>query len=272
MLPTDAPPIMRVALHPKSTDAPHYDRRQRLFALGLGVANHALFAAAVGSMIWGLRSGMRSGFGPFRGAAAVVANGVLVLHFPLLHSYLLSPAGRARVARRVPFRLGRDLATTTYAMGASLQLLVVFGLWSPSGTLWWEPAGALGGVFDLAFATSWLLLAKAMADAGLGIQSGSQGWLAVARGLRPRYGPFPQHGLFRWCRQPVYLAFALTLWTGAAWTPDHLVIAAVWTTYCVLGARIKERRYLAAFGDEFRAYQRRVGFWWPAASAEPPRG
>jgi protein-S-isoprenylcysteine O-methyltransferase Ste14 len=176
------------------------------------------------------------------------------------------------VARRVPFRLGRDLATTTYAMGASLQLLVVFGLWSPSGILWWEPAGAPGGVFDLAFAASWLLLAKAMGDAGLGIQSGSQGWLAVARGLRPRYGPFPQHGLFRWCRQPVYLAFALTLWTGPVWTPDHLVIAAVWTAYCVLGARIKERRYLAAFGDEFRAYQRRVGFWWPAASTEPPRG
>ena len=244
-----------------------YDARQRLFAASLGAANHALFAAGVGLMMWSLRSGMRAGLGPFRGTSASLANAALVLHFPLLHSYLLTAPGRARVARLVPFGLGRDLATTTYATGASLQLLLVFGLWSPSGVTWWEPEGALRTGFDAAFAGSWLLLAKAMGDAGLGIQSGAQGWLAVARGRKPGYGAFPQHGLFRWCRHPVYLAFALTLWTGAVWTPDHLAIAVVLTSYCVLGAHVKERRYLAAFGDEFRAYQQRVGFWWPAPFA-----
>jgi protein-S-isoprenylcysteine O-methyltransferase Ste14 len=246
-------------------DAPAlpFDRRQRALAVGLGAANHALFGLGVGSMMLGLHSGMQTGLGPLRGPAAWLANLALALHFPFLHSYLLTPAGRARLARLVPGGLGRELATTTYAMAASLQLLVVFGLWSPSGVVWWEPAGALRTAFDAAFAASWLLLAKAMWDAGLDVQSGSLGWLSVARGRRPAYGPFPQHGLFRLCRQPVYLAFALTLWTGAVWTPDHLAVALVWTAYCALGARVKERRYLAAFGDEFRAYQRRVGFWWP---------
>jgi protein-S-isoprenylcysteine O-methyltransferase Ste14 len=139
----------------------------------------------------------------------------------------------------------------------------VFGLWSPSGVTCWEPTGAPRIALDVAFAASWLVLAKAMADAGLGVQTGAKGWVAVVRGRRPAYGPFPRHGLFRVCRQPVYLAFALTVWTSPSWTPDHLAIAIPWTIYCVLGAQAKERRYLAVFGDEFRAYQRQVGFWWP---------
>ena len=246
-----------------SARAQLFDRRQRGTAIALGAANHALFGVGVGCMMLGLYTGMQSGAGPLQGPAAWLANAVLALQFPFLHSYLLTPAGRARLARLAPPGLGRELSTTTYAMAASLQLLVVFGLWSPSGVVWWEPAGALRTAFGLAFGASWLLLAKSMWDAGLDVQSGALGWLSVARGRRPAYGPFPQHGLFRVCRQPVYLAFALTLWTGPAWTPDHLAIALVWAAYCVLGARVKERRYLAAFGAPFRAYQRRVGFWWP---------
>lgn len=257
-----------------SQAAPLFDRRQRASALALGAANHALFGLGVGAMMLGLYTGLQSGAGPLRGPAAGLANAALVLHFPFLHSYLLTPAGRARLARLAPRGLGRELSTTTYAMAASLQLLVVFGLWSPSGVVWWEPEGALRSAFGLAFGASWLLLARAMWDAGLDVQSGALGWLSVVRGRRPAYGPFPQHGLFRVCRQPVYLAFALTLWTGPVWTPDHLAIALVWTAYCVLGARVKERRYLAAFGEPFRAYQQRVGFWWPreSAGASIPRG
>jgi protein-S-isoprenylcysteine O-methyltransferase Ste14 len=246
-----------------SAAGPLFDWRQRGVATALGVLNHVLFGAGVGCMIRGLYTGLCSGTGPLHGPVAWLANVALALHFPLLHSYLLTPAGRARLARVVPAGLGRELATTSYATAASLQVLLVFALWSPSGIVWWEPTGALRAAFAAAFAASWLLLAKAMWDAGLGVQSGSLGWLAVARGRQPAYGPLPQSGLFRVCRQPVYLAFALTLWTGPVWTPDHLVVALLWTGYCVLGARVKERRYAMVFGEEFKAYQRRVGFWWP---------
>ena len=240
-----------------------FDRRERAVATALGVLNHGVFAAGVACMVRGLYTGLGTGSGPLHGTVAWLANLALALQFPLLHSYFLTSAGRARLARTVPAGLGRELATTSYATAASLQLLLVFALWSPSGVVWWQPTGVLRAAFAAAFAASWLLLARAMWDAGLDVQSGSLGWVAVARGREPAYGPFPQNGLFRMCRQPVYLAFALTLWTGPVWTPDHLLLALIWTGYCVLGARVKERRYAAAFGDEFRAYQRRVGFWWP---------
>jgi len=44
--------------------------------------------------------------------------------------------------QRFALGLGRDLSTTTYASVASLELLLVFGLWSPSGVTCWEPTGA----------------------------------------------------------------------------------------------------------------------------------
>ena len=73
----------------------------------------------------------------------------------------------------------------------------------------------------------------------------------------------PQHGLFRFCRQPIYVAFAMTLWTVPTWTPDQLEVAVVLTLYCVTGPLLKERRFSLRFGEQFRAYQRRVPYWFP---------
>ena len=45
-----------------------------------------------------------------------------------------------------------------------------------------------------AYAGAWLLLGKAMADAGLALQTGALGWTAVFRGHRPVYPPMPRRG------------------------------------------------------------------------------
>jgi protein-S-isoprenylcysteine O-methyltransferase Ste14 len=47
------------------------------------------------------------------------------------------------------------------------------------------------------------------------------------------------------------------------WTPDRLVLAILWTGYCVVGPRWKERRYLRFHGEKFAAYQSRVPYWLP---------
>lgn len=44
----------------------------------------------------------------------------------------------------------------------------------------------------------------------------------------------PTHGLFRVIRQPIYVAFALTLWTVPVLTPDQSVLAVTFTAYCLL--------------------------------------
>ena len=37
----------------------------------------------------------------------------------------------------------------------------------------------------------------------------------------------------RLIRQPIQVAFALTLWTPPVWTPDQLVLAVSFTAYCL---------------------------------------
>lgn len=48
---------------------------------------------------------------------------------------------------------------------------------------------------------------------GLALQTGSLGWVALFRGVKPVYPPMPVTGLFRLTRQPIYVSFTLTLWT-----------------------------------------------------------
>jgi protein-S-isoprenylcysteine O-methyltransferase Ste14 len=238
-----------------------YDRTQRAVALAYGIVNHVAFAAGIAAMIAGLYFGLATGRGTLHGGAAVAADVALLLSFVVLHSFLLGARGRRVLARLAPFGLGADLGTTTFATIASLQLLLLFVAWSPIGPVWWEPHGALRIALTLAYAASWGLLLKSMSDAGLPLQSGFLGWGAVVRGRKPRYDAFPQRGTFRYVRQPIYLAFALTLWTGPVWNADHLLLAIPWTLYCIAGPLLKERRFVAAYGEAFERYQRRVPYW-----------
>ena len=68
------------------------------------------------------------------------------------------------------------------------------------------------------YAASWLLLMKARFDAGAEVQSRALGWMSLMQNKRPVYPGMPQLGLFRLIRQPIYAAFALTLWTVPVWT------------------------------------------------------
>jgi protein-S-isoprenylcysteine O-methyltransferase Ste14 len=232
-----------------------------------GVSTHALFGAGVACMAWGLYSGLQNGLGHLDGLLRWFTNGLLVLQFPLLHSLLLTSRGRSLLARLAPRAHGRTLGSTLFAAAASVQLLLTFGLWSPSGVVWWRPEGAPLYALQVAYGSGWLLLLKAMADAGLG-------WTALWRGESPRYGGLPTGGLFRFCRQPIYLAFALILWCTPVWSPDRLALTLVWSLYCVVGPLHKERRYLALFGAEFERYRARVPYLlplWPRRRASPGR-
>lgn len=236
---------------------------RRSLALASGIACHGTFVLALAWMASALYGGMQVGRGPWHGTAAWIANGLLVLQFPLLHSLLLTSRGRRALAKLAPGGAGAVLAPTTYATSAAAQLLLTFACWSPSGIVWSRPAGALAVLWSCVFAASWLFLARALYDGGLGLQTGWIGWTALWRASTLCYGPMPVEGVFRLCRQPIYLGFAATLWTGPVWTPDHLLIAVVWTLYCVLGPLHKESRFRRIHGAAFEAYRSSVPYIVP---------
>lgn len=232
-------------------------------ALVFGLICHTLFAAAVLSMIAAMFFGMSESFGQVAWPLAALANAALIVQFPLAHSLLLTGAGGRWLARLVPGPYGATLATTTYAIIASAQLLALFTLWTPSGIVWWRAEGAAFWAICAAYAASWLLLLKASFDAGAEVQSGALGWMSLLARIRPNFPDMPTEGLFRLIRQPIYVAFALTLWTVPVWTPDQLALAVSYTAYCLLAPRLKERRFMARYGARFERYREAVPYAAP---------
>jgi hypothetical protein len=186
---------------------------------------HTLFALGVLAMIVAMFFGLSESLGRVPSPWAALSNAALIVQFPLAHSLLLTGPGGRWLARLMPGPHGATLVTTTYAIIASAQLQALFALWTPSGIVWWRAEGAAFWAITTAYAASWLLLLKASFDAGAEVQSGALGWMSLMARIRPVFPDMPTRGLFRLIRQPIYVAFALTLWTVPVWTPDQLALA-----------------------------------------------
>ena len=236
---------------------------RRAVAIIYGVTCHTLFTVAVGTMIAAMFYGMSRSFGRVAPPWRFLANAGLLVQFPLGHSLLLGGAGRRLLGNLAPQRFGGRMSTTTYVIVASLQVFLLFAFWTPGGTIWWRAEGATLWILGCTYAAAWLLLLKAIWDAGLALQTGFLGWWAILRDRAPVFPPMPTTGLFRLVRQPIYVAFGLTLWTVPTWTPDQLAVALVLTGYCLIGPLMKEARFRQRFGAGFVAYARHVPYWLP---------
>lgn len=236
---------------------------RRIIAVIYGLLCHSLFAVGVGMMIFQMYFGMSKSFGTLAAPLSWLANGFLLIQFPLAHSLLLSGPGRRLLARLAPGAVSVSLSTTTYVIIASVQVLALFAFWTPSGVIWWQAQGVTFWILTTLYAASWFLLGQAILDAGITLQTGSLGWWAVFRNARPTYPGMPTRGLFRLCRQPIYLAFTCTVWTVPVWTPDQFFIAIGLTAYCLIGPLFKEARFARQFGQSFADYRNIRPYWLP---------
>ena len=260
---TDDPRIARLITLIRAAISPPPGAGRVLLALGLGMLCHALFAVAVLSMIVAMFFGLSQSFGTVPWPWAILANAALIVQFPIAHSILLTKKGNGILQQLIPGPHGATLATTTYAIIASAQLLALFTLWTPSGIIWWQAEDWMFWMISVVYAVAWLILSKASFDAGAEVQSGALGWMSLMARIRPVFPDMPTQGLFRLIRQPIYVAFALTLWLVPVWTPDQLALAVSYTAYCLFAPRFKERRFAARYGAKFDAYKATVPFILP---------
>ena len=229
-----------------------------------GILCHSFFVLAVLAMMIAMFSGMSKSLGIVPNPWFILANAALVIQFPLLHSLLLTRHGGAFLQKLAPFGHGQTLSTTTYAIIASLQLLALFTLWTPSGIIWWQAEGITFAFICTLNGLSWILLMWASFDAGAEVQSGALGWMSLAQKIRPVYPDMPINGLFRVIRQPIYVAFALTTWTVPTWTPDQFFLALGLTLYCLTAPVLKERRFTKRYGKRFDEYKEQVPYAVPS--------
>ena len=234
-----------------------------LIAFSYGLVCQTLFALAVGVMIFAMFFGMTESLGAVSKPWSYAANLFLLLQFPFLHSILLSKRGSRFLNFLAPSEYEGTLHTTSYTIFASIQLSALFVLWTPSGVVWWRAEGYLFYIICVLYASSWVLLIKASYEAGAEVQSGALGWMSLAQDKNPVFPDMPTRGLFSIIRQPIYVSFALTLWTVPVWTPDQLALAMIFTAYCLIAPKFKEARFERRYGAKFRAYRARVPYALP---------
>lgn len=69
-------------------------------------------------------------------------------------------------------------------------------------------------------------------------------------------------GVYNWVRHPMLAAGLLFLLTSGP-SLNNIAYTAFYAAYMLIGGYYEERRLLRVFGDEYRAYQRRVGAFIP---------
>jgi protein-S-isoprenylcysteine O-methyltransferase Ste14 len=221
-------------------------------AIMLGVGSIVLFA-------WPDRPAfLPLGLSP---AATAWWNTLLSFVFFAQHSVMVRRSVRARLAAIVPPRYDGAF----YAITSGIALAVVAVLLQPAG----KPLFVLDGILRLAVTTAALL---AVAGFVWGVHALRTFDLLGLRPIRqhlrgdgdqpsitePSANILVVRGPYRWVRHPLYSCVIVLLWANPAMSLDRLMLAAVWTTWILIGALLEERDLISDFGDAYRQYRAQV--------------
>lgn len=134
-------PIVRLLRLISGALRPPRGARRIAIALAFGAVCHVIFGLAVVAMIISMFFGMSESLGTVPAPVSYLVNALLLIQFPLAHSILLTTRGGKWLLKLAPREHALTLMTTTYAIVASSQLLLLFALWTPSGVVWWWAEG-----------------------------------------------------------------------------------------------------------------------------------
>ena len=241
----------------------------RLLLLTYGLVCYAIFLATIAyacgfvGNFWdalGLHGpafrAMDSGRAAGSTAEAWAVDVALLGLFAVQHSVMARRGFKQWWTRVVPAAAERS----TYVLATCLALGLLFWQWRPLGTrlLWdvstqpWQTA--LIVVSGLGWLTA--LLSTFLLD-HFDLFGLKQVWRAF-RDVPDPTPVFSTPGLYRAVRHPLYLGFIIAFWATPTMTVGHLLFA-LGTTLYILGAiPLEERDLVQTFGDQYRAYQKRV--------------
>ena len=191
---------------------------------------------------------------PLSESAALSLDALLSCVFFLQHSGMVRRSFRRWSAGFIPSQY--DGAAYTIASGVILLVLVVF--WQESAHTLAAAEGVVRGLLRAVCLLSvagfgWGILALGSFDT-----FGLRPILDRLRGTTTPPLPFTVRGPYRWVRHPLYFFILLMIWSCPDLTVDRLLFNVLWTVWIFAGTVLEERDLVAAFGDTYRTYQRRV--------------
>ncbi len=238
---------------------------KRVLAFGYGVASYGVFFATFLYAIafignFGVARSLDTPVDTPFGLALAIYLGLLAL-FAIQHSGMARPAFKRWWTRFVPQVIERS----TYVLLSSLALILLFWQWRPLGGVIWDiqdPAGeiAVYAVYGLGWA---LVLFATFLINHFDLFGLRQVYLNL-RNKPYRDLPFGTPLLYRIVRHPLYVGWIIVFWATPVMTAAHLVFAIGCTGYILAAIRLEERDLIAAHGESYRQYRRRVPMLIPS--------
>jgi protein-S-isoprenylcysteine O-methyltransferase Ste14 len=181
--------------------------------------------------------------------APLAWNVVLFTAFAVHHSVMARTRAKQWISRMIPPALERSV----YVWLGSLLFALT--------CLWWrEIPGVLYRV-----TAPWSVACYAVQLAGVWMTLRAAGVIDVLElaGIRQAMGwpatpRFKVVGPYHLVRHPIYLAWVLITFGTPTMTLTRLAFAAISTAYLAVAIPFEERSLVEVFGDDYRAYQRRV--------------
>lgn len=197
------------------------------------------------------------------GESLLVNAGLLSL-FVVQHTIMARPAFKRWWTRFIPEPAERS----TFVLTASACLGLLFWQWRPMPQVIWSLTGPVAWLLTGLSLAGWAIVLIASATIShMDLFGVRQAWLRFRN--RP-YAPvgFRLAGLYRLVRHPLMLGFLIAFWSAPTMTLGRLFFAVMTTGYVLFGTWIEERDLIAAHGERYLDYKRRVPglIPWPRPS------
>lgn len=231
----------------------------RLLMLAYGAVSYFAFLAAFIYLIVflggisGTRSVDHAVTAPL-GESLLVDLALLAL-FGVQHSVMARRTFKRSWTRLVPTPIERS----TYVLLSSLVFGLMFWQWrSIPAVVWAVPWSAGRWVLWALFALGWAigLAATVLIDHFelFGLRQVYAAWREKPHSETGFRAPL----LYRLVRHPLMLGLVIAFWAVPTMTAGHLVFSAGMTAYILVALQLEERDLIAALGEQYRQYRRRV--------------
>lgn len=233
---------------------------QRRIFFVFGLLSHALFflvfaymAGFVGNFI--VPKSIDSPLMAGSVVSSVLIDLALLAGFCVPHSVMARPGFKRWWTKIVPSVIERSI----YVLIANGFMILLLALWRPIGPVIYDLRSpiARGAMWGL-FASGWLLVPVAsLMISHFDLFGTRQVWLNLQQKAYT-YLPFHTPMLYKVVRHPLYVGWMISFWATPTLSAGHVLFATFMTVYMLAAIPLEERDLIAAYGEKYHQYRRRV--------------